>query len=247
MKNLKLFLCLALATGLNAINRDETPSFADDTTPACVIVTAEEPSMNDVAVNYTETFDMGTNQYLTATNNEMLPKIQLFQEFSKACPRVIDSYQATTKGIVEYSSEPEEIKNCSRSFLECIQEAQTITTEEQAQLFATKFTSAINECKNAAERDFEATINDAKKNQLPFIKVAQRAVKAFPNEIAIAVMQSNKEDAQFLIQSFQELTQVTTEEQAQVFTAKLAEKREIQEIINGITQSYEIYKAQTRN
>lgn len=186
-----------------------------------------------------------TSFKLQADDN-MLAKVQLFQEFSKACPRVIDSYQAMTKGIVEYSSEPEELKNCARSFLEYIQEAQTITTEEQAQLFATKFTSKINECQNATERDFEATIDDAKNNQLPFIKVAQQTMKAFPDVFATVAMQSNKEDALFLFQSTLELAQIRTEEQAQAFTAKLAKNREIKETLDHMSNTYESYKAQTR-
>jgi len=162
---------------------------------------------------------------------ETLPKVQIFQQFAKACPRTLDAYTSGLKGIAAFSSEPADVKDCAKSLAQFIEESQTITTEDAAQVFATNLINKMTECQTVASREAIKIANNNKK--LPYVKVAQQIMIAFPHEtqaiLGVLAMQAinssasqrDKEISEHALVLIPELQQVKTEAQAEIFSNKL--------------------------
>ena len=166
-----------------------------------------------------------------AIQADTLPKVKIFQEFAEACPRTVDAYTSGLKGIAAFSSQPADVKDCAKSLAQFIEESQTITTEDAAQLFATNLMNKMNACQTVALREATKIMNDNKK--LPYIKVAQQIMIAFPHEtqavlgvfameaINSSASKKHKDISEDALILMPELQQITTEEQAANFSNKL--------------------------
>ncbi len=162
---------------------------------------------------------------------ETLPKVQIFQKFAEACPRTVDAYTSGLKGIAAFSSQPAEVKDCAKSLAQFMEESQTITTEDAAQVFATNLMNKMNECQVPVSREFAKIANDNKK--LPYVKVVQQIMIAFPNETQAALgvlamqaihpssSQRDKEISEHALIFIPELQNIKTEAQAEVVFNKL--------------------------
>lgn len=213
MKNFRLLLTVTLLTGFCATQTIDK----EDRENAKKEASSKPASQNSASQN--------------DTSSEMLPKVKIFQEFTKAFPRVVSSRVAALKGIATFSSEPQEVKDCAMALAKLIEESQKITTEEQAQRFAKKFMNKLAECAAVAEKEANKMVKDHK--NLPYIKIAQQTMKTFPAEsqalIGFMAMQSMNQDlplderrkAKEALELFTKIAEIKTEEEAQAFVKKL--------------------------
>ena len=171
--------------------------------------------------------------HVSEENNSetILPKVKMFQEFSKAFPRGVSNFVAMYKGIATFSSEPQDVKDCAMALATLTEESQNITTESQAEEFAQKLMNKIEQCSQVAAKETEKIINE--NQNLPYVKFIQQTMETYPEESHHVIfnftlnnlMESNTEIFistvnEKTIELTDKIKNITTEEQAQDFISK---------------------------
>ena len=242
MKNFRLLLTLTLLTEFyttQTIDKEDRENFRAEKENTQIdkeetVETEKSASQNSASQN--DAAEKAAAQNDDSTTEETLPKVKMFQKLAQTYPRIVSNCAAMLKGIANYSSEPQDVKDCAMSLARLIEESQEVTTEEQAQEFAQKLVSKLTECDNVAQKEFETISKNDK--SLPYIKFVQQAMETYPERTQQVIFQmalrnvilSRTEENEIVListvnQEAAKLTDtiknITTEEEAQDFGKQL--------------------------